>query len=401
MDVDDILDRSVAVEQLLALRRRILPDQPTVQISLDEVGGRVLAEDVVAAADVPPHDHATMDGYAFAVEDDYPLDVVGDVFAEDVPPELGVGEAVRIATGARVPDRADVVLKREESNVTDGELTGPELAPGTYVYERGSNVCAGETLFTAGERLSPKDALFLGDLDRDEVTVREQFDVGLLATGTEIHEGRWRDLDSNMLAGLIRAWGHEATLEGSVPDDYQTVRDRVAELADIYDVVVTTGGTSVGDKDHVVKALNELGDVLFHRVVLRPGKPIAVAELPDAVAIAVPGKPVGAHTVVSLVARTLFTGETELPTLSAQIERDVGIGAPGFEYAVPVMVSDGKAMPLGHADSALAVYRETFNPSVLSSSTRASRADGFVLTKTALAADDEVAVVPYPVVEWS
>lgn len=397
----DMLDRESAVEQLLSLRDRVIETQPTVSVSLDRLEGRVLAKPAIAETDEPAYDHATMDGFAFAADDDYPLDVIGEVFAEDDPPAIQPGEAVRIATGARLPERADVVLKREEAEVDGDELRGPLLAAGTYVYERASNVRADETLFSAGERLSPKDALFLGDLGYEEVSVRERLSTGLLATGTEIHEGRWRDLDSAMLAGLFRAWGHEVTLEGSVPDDYEVVRDRIADLADAHDVVVTTGGTSVGDKDHVVRALDELGDVLFHRVSLRPGKPIAVAELPDAVAVAVPGKPVGAHTIVSLIARAFFTGEAALPTVPARLARDVGVGASGFEYAVPVTLSEGEAMPLGHVDSPLAVYRDTFDPSVLSSSTRASRADGFVLTETDLTAGGEVAVVPYPVVEWS
>jgi molybdopterin molybdotransferase len=185
------------------------------------------------------------------------------------------------------------------------------------------------------------------------------------------------------------------------------VESRIEALAEEYDVVVTTGGTSVGDKDYVIRALDALGTVLFHRVRLRPGKPIAVAELTahDAIAVAVPGKPVGAHAVTSLVARPLFTGETSLPTVPARMARGVDIATPGFAYAVPVTLerdSDdpaATAMPLGHADSDLAVYDSAFDPSVLSSSTRATRADGFVLTETAVDREETVRVVPYPVVE--
>jgi len=221
----------------------------------------------------------------------------------------------------------------------------------------------------------------------------------VLATGTEIHEGRSDDLDSPMLAGLVRSWGHEATYEGSVPDEYDRVEARIAELADRYDVVLTTGGTSVGKKDYVVRALESLGEVAFHRVRLRPGKPIVAAELPDAVVFGIPGKPLGAHTITSLVARPFFTGEDALPTVPATFGTDLGMGPEGFEYAVPVTLADGAATPLGHVDSPLAVYEETFDPSVLSSSTRATRADGFVLTRDGLAAGETVRVVPYPVIE--
>ncbi|NHN49104.1 molybdopterin molybdotransferase MoeA [Halostella sp. JP-L12] len=398
-----MLPRSDAVDEVLDLLDDVLADRGTVERRIeDDAAGRLLAEPIDAPRDVPAHDHATMDGYAVDATEPYPLSVAGEVFPEDEPPSMAAGEAVRIATGAPLPERANAVLKVEEASVTDGELTGSALDPGTYVYERGSNVAAGETLFRPGERLSAKDLILLRDLGFDEVSVYEPFSAGLLATGSEIHEGTTRDLDSPMLAALVRSWGHDATIEGTVPDEYDRTRDRIAELADEHDVVVTTGGTSVGEKDYVIRALESLGEVRFHRVRIRPGKPIAVADLPDhdAVAFAIPGKPVGAHTVTTLVARPFFVGGSEpLPTVGATLACDVGIGTAGFEYAVPVTLNDGDAVPLGHVDSPLSVYDETFDPSVLSSSTRATRADGFVITESDLAAGEEVRVVPYPVVE--
>ena len=398
----EMVCRTAAADLLLELRETALTEQPTETVALADVAGRTLAAKLVAERNQPPVSRSTMDGYAFDATDDYPL-VLRDeeVFPEDEPPTLASGEAVRIFTGAPLPPEANAVLKQEQAVVEDGRLRGDPIAPGTYTYERGSNVSAGERLFEAGERLAPKDTLLLGDLGYDAVEVHERFDTALLATGTEIHEGRQRDLDSPMLASLLQSWGHEPTHEGTVPDGYRRVRDRIADLADDYDVVVTTGGTSVGDKDHVVRALEELGEVLFHRVRIRPGKPLAVARLPDhgAVAVAVPGKPVGAHAVTTLVARPFFAGETALPTVSATLTTDVGIGVSGFEYAVPVLLEGGEATPLGPAEAPLSVYDETFDPSVLSSSTRASRADGFFLTESDRTAGESVAVVPYAVVE--
>ncbi|MDH5019915.1 molybdopterin molybdotransferase MoeA [Halobacterium rubrum] len=410
MDHDhaDLLPRPAAVDRALAQRETALGRLDTATVDIDAIAGRVLAEPVVASEDQPPYSYATMDGYAVDATEGYPLRVADrEVFPEDDPGRLGDGEAVRVATGAPVPERANAVLKVEEAAVEDGELTGTSLSPGTYVYEQGSNVEAGERLFAAGERLSPKDAILLRDLGVESVTVREPLSVGLLATGTEIHEGRIADLDSPMLAGLVESWGHDATYEGSVPDDYDTVEARVAALADEHDVLLTTGGTSVGEKDYVIRVLAALGDVDFHRVAVRPGKPIAMADLPeyDATVFAVPGKPVGAHTITSLVARPFFTGRTDLPTVPAEVAVDVGLGPSGFEYAVPVTLEDRDgdgdptAMPLGHADSPLSVYEETFDPSVLSSSTRATRADGFVLTESALDAGQRVRVIPYESVE--
>ena len=413
-DHDDMLDRSTAVDRVLGLREASLPTRDTERVTLDEVGGRVLAESVVAEADAPAESRSTMDGFAFDATDDYPFTLrEHEVFPESDAGEVAAGEAARVATGAPVPRGANAVIKREDATVEDGELrAGPDVAPGTYVYERGSNFHAGDELFASGTRLGPKDAILLGDLGHETVAVYERLSVGVVATGTEIHEGVSRDLDSAMLQGLVRAWGHDATYEGSAPDEYDRVESLVAETARNHDVVVTTGGTSVGHKDHVVRALSELGEVLFHRVRVRPGKPIAVARLPDhdAVAFAIPGKPVGAHTIATLVARPFFTGDTTLPTVEATLARDVGLGPSGFEYVVPVTLAAGdaedagdeeetEAMPLGHADSPLSVYTDTFDPSVLSSSTRATRADGVVVTTEPLSAGDAVQVVPYSVLE--
>lgn len=397
---EDMIWREPAVESALAVRESALADQPTESIEIDRIAGRVLADAVVAERDVPAHDHATMDGYAFDATDDYPLELVEtEIFPEDEPPSIDSGQAVEIATGASLPPEANAVLKREEAEVERGQLFGAEIEPGTYTYERGSNVTSGEELFAAGERLSAKDAVLLGDLGYEEVSVAKPFSTGILATGTEIHEGRQKDLDSPMLADLVRSWGHTATYEGTVPDEYDRVEEAIVTQAEQYDVIITTGGTSVGHKDYVIRALSELGEVRFHRVRIRPGKPIALATLDDAVVFAIPGKPLGAYTISSLVMRPFFTGRTDLPTLEARLEYDVEIGPSGFEYAVPVTLNDGTAIPLGHTESPLQVYERTFDPSVLSSSTRATRADGFALTRSSLSAGESIQVVPYPVVE--
>lgn len=399
----DLVTRSEACRHVRNLREELLGGHPTIALALDEISNATLATDITATTAMPAESHATMDGFTFDAMADYPHQVVDqEVFPEDEPGSLEPGQAVRIATGAPLPDGANTVLKREDATVQDGELTGTEVSPGTYVYERGSNVEAGELVFEAGERLSPKDAILLRNLGYETVDVYRRFSVGILATGTEIHEGRHSDLDSPMLAALIRSWGHEATIEGSVPDDPARVRERIRELAEGYDVIVTTGGTSVGHKDHVISSLAELGEVVVHRVRIRPGRPIAVARLPeqDAMAFAIPGKPIGAHVISTLVMRPFFTGTAgELPTITARITCDLDIGAEGFEYVVPIELSGGRATPLGHGSSPLSVYDDVFDPSVLSSSTRASRADGFFITETAVEAEDQVNVVPYPVVE--
>jgi molybdopterin molybdotransferase len=404
--MEDLLARQKAVTRVLDLHSTVLERQQTEVIPLDRMPDRFLGEAITADDDLPPHSHATMDGFAFDATDEYPLQVVGEVFPEEEPPKIEAGEAVRVATGAPLPERANTVLKREEATVKNGRLRGADLDPGMYTYQRGSNVEAGEMLFEANERLAPKDAILLRDVGIEEVVVREPFSVGILATGTEIHEGRSADLDSPMLAGLVQAWNHEAIYEGTVPDEYSRVEERIAAVAADHDVVFTTGGTSVGEKDYAVRALKSIGEVLFHGVRIRPGKPIAAAILSDhdAVAFAIPGKPIGAHTIATAIVRPFFTGDASLPTIEAELLRNIDIGVEGFEYWVPVLLNtdeatDTEAMPLGHIDSPLSVYEETFDPSVLSSSTRAAVADGFFVTEEGVRAGDPIQVVPYAAIE--
>lgn len=147
----------------------------------------------------------------------------------------------------------------------------------------------------------------------------------------------------------------------------------------------------------MIRVLEELEEVLFHRMRVRPGKPIAVACLDqyDTVAFAIPGKPVSAQTITTLVMRPFFTGaDALLPSTERAVTCNLDVAVEGFEYVVPVVVDGARAVPLGHVDSALSVYDDTFDPSVLSSSTWATRADRFFITERGVAAGETVDVVP-------
>jgi len=405
---DEPVSRSVAVERLLELRARHEPVAAD-SVALSRVGGRVLAESVRAPADVPAHDRATMDGFAFASGDGYPLTVVDEVFPEDEPPSIDRGEAVAVATGAPLPAAADAVLMREHATVEDGRLSGPSLSPGTHVSPAGTTATAGERLFTAGQRLAPRHATLLRDVGVETVTVHRRFDVGILASGTEICEGRQPDRDSEMLCNLVRGWGHEPTVREPVPDDETVVREAVEDAVENYDVVVTTGGTSVGRADHVVRALRE-HDVHFRGVDVRPGRPVTVATVEGTPVFALPGKPVAAHTAATLLLRPFLTGRSRLPTITADITSRVTLPEDDTEFAIPVTFDEvtddsdddaagSRATPLGHADSSLRIYDERFAPGRVASNTRISLADGLLVTREAVDEGNRVAVVPYEVVE--
>lgn len=404
----DPISRRTALDRVSNARDTLLDERPDEHLAPARIAGRVLAEPIVAVADVPPHDRATMDGYAFAATDRYPLRVAGDVGAEDDPPELRAGEAVRIATGAPLPDRADAVLERERAEIDDegrdgGDddvLSGPPVETGRNVFRRGTTAAADEELFAAGERVSAPDAGLLADIGVTDVPVVERFSVRILGTGTELVENRQPDRDSPMFANLARSWSHDARVVDSVPDDPDAVRDAIEDHATAADVVLTSGGTGGGARDHVRRALADLGDIVVDGIDARPGTHVRVAVLNDhdAVAVALPGKPVAAFLGAATVCRALLTGETAEPTESGRLACDLRLPPRDMEYVVPVERRGDRVVPLGHADSSVPIYGERFSPRILSDCARILRMDGFVRTRTALESGESLRFVPTEVV---
>lgn len=396
----------MALERVTNARDALFDTLPYEEVPPERIGGRLLAEPVVAPADVPPRDRATMDGYAFIVADGYPLRLVGEVGAEDDPPEIGSGEAVRIATGAPLPPRADAVLERERATTDDGEtddrgtggtmLDGPPVETGRNVFRRGTTATADETVIPKGERLNAPDAGLLADLGFETVPVLERLSVRILGTGTELVEDRQPDRDSPMLATLVRSWGHDPHLVAPVPDDPDAVRDAIERHAMAADVLLTSGGTGGGARDHVRRALADLGDIVVDGIDVRPGSHVRVATLDDcdAVAVALPGKPVAAFLGAVSACRTLLTGTTDERTENATLACDLELPGHDTEYVVPVERRGDGLVPLGHDDSTVPIYGERFSPRILADCARVLRMDGYLRTRTALESGESVRFVP-------
>ena len=398
--MERFVTRSRATEILQVLRDRTLETKGSTTVEPGAgIRNRVVAESLFAEEDRPEYDRAMMDGYAVAAAASPPLDVIDDVFPEDDRPRVPRDAAVRITTGAPLPDTADAVIRAEDAVVEDGQLHGPAVEAGEYTYRHGSNVKAGERVYGVGDRLAARDAILLTDLGIDAVPVVRRFSVAVLATGTEISEDPSMDRDSEMLLELFDAWGADAAFEGVVADDPTAVESTISNLAADYDVVATTGGTSRGTKDYVLSALDALGDVQFHGLQFRPGKSLGVAELDDAVAFAIPGKPFAAYTVTAFVLRTFFTGSARLPTVQGTCPVDVGIPDPEYTYAIPATVDGDRVVPLGHESSPVPIYGNVFKTTALSSVTRIARADGAILAREPIVAGEQVTVVPYESLE--
>jgi molybdopterin molybdotransferase len=277
---------------------------------------RVLAHEIRAPFDVPPTDNSAVDGFAvravefspggrarFRVVDDLPA---GFVYEGVIRP----GEALRIMTGAPMPAGADTVVPRELAEVAGDLVTLEAVAPGANVRARGEDVRAGTVVLDPGVVLRPHELGLLASLGLPDVWVHARPRVALLSTGDEVVEpGRSRkpgqiyDANRFSLVGLVTEAGAEPIDLGIVPDLREVLRSRLLEAAAGADVVLTSGGVSVGDYDLVKGVLAEIGGVDFWQVAMQPGRPLAMGKIGDAHFFGLPGNPVASVLCFLLFAR--------------------------------------------------------------------------------------------------
>ncbi|MEK9707612.1 MAG: gephyrin-like molybdotransferase Glp [Alphaproteobacteria bacterium] len=313
-------------------RQRILADlplMPSKQVSLPEAHGRVLAVDVAARVTQPPLAVSAMDGYAVRAADvamvPANLAVIGTVPAGGLfEGEVGAGQAVRIFTGAPLPAGADAIIIQEDTERDGDKVTVTEgVKTGRYVRRAGLDFAEGDVLLTAGTVLSARDIGLAAAMNHPWLQVRRRPRVALLATGDEIHLpgekiGSTGIISSNTFAleGLIRAAGGEPVTLGIAVDDREQIR-ALAENALGTDMLVTTGGASVGEHDLVQDALADLGlELDFWQIAMRPGKPLMSGRLGAMPMLGFPGNPVssmvcGILFLMPALAQMLGTGETE------------------------------------------------------------------------------------------
>jgi molybdopterin molybdotransferase len=279
-----------------------LPAEPA---SIWDALGRVLAEDVVAAGDVPPFVNSAMDGYAVqggdVAEPGAVLAVIGEIAAgQAASVVLGPGQAIKIMTGAPMPDGADTVVKVEDTETVEGKVSiGPAVANGTAVRPAGGDVARGAKVFDSGTRLTPMHIGVLATIDVAEVMVHRRPRVAFMSTGDELvppgggplGPGLIRDSNRPMVSSLLRDAGVDTIDIGIIPDDPDALRAALDEASSA-DVIVSTGGVSMGDHDVTKLVLEGGSEVSFWKVAIQPAKPFAFGRIGDALFFGLPGNPV-------------------------------------------------------------------------------------------------------------
>ncbi len=280
---------------------------------LDRALGRVIAHDIICRKNMPAFDNSAMDGFGVQYTDNgQQVTVVGTVYAGDIPQiKIGVREAVRIMTGAQVPVGVDTIVPIEEAlNVREEKVTLPKtLEKGNNVRYRGEEQKEGAVLFKSGVRLEPSHIAMLAAQGIVSVEVMAPLRIAVVSSGNEIREPWETSTDDEIynanafgITALLRQYGFSATYVGRIPDDIEATRDRIVDLKR-YDVIISTGGISIGEADFLYRAYIDNGmEPVIHGVNIKPGHPVTMGVMGETLVMAMPGNP------LATMMTTLFLG---------------------------------------------------------------------------------------------
>ncbi|MFC7186278.1 gephyrin-like molybdotransferase Glp [Halorubrum yunnanense] len=347
--------RTRVADALATLLDAADPHGRTESVPVADADGRVVAEPIDAPAPVPSYDRAAMDGYAVRAEDTFGASDRSPAVlraAGTEPESIAPGEAARVHTGSAVPGGADAVVMIEQAETVGDEVEAFDaVATGENVGEAGEDVADGQRLFDAGHVLRPSDLGLLQSVGLDAVPVYEPPTVAVIPTGEELVQsdpGPGEVIETNGLTVSRQAerWGGEARYRDVVTDDEDALAAAVEADLDA-DVVVTTGGSSVGERDLIPEVVDDIGEVLVHGVALKPGHPVCLGVADGTPVVSLPGYPVACIVNAAQFLRPLQkhvggTTADPFPTRRAVLDRKVP-SEPGTRTFARVALSDGEA----------------------------------------------------------
>ena len=306
-----LLNFEKAQQQLLS-QAQVVTCHETVNI--DQALQHILWQNIISPIDVPPFDASAMDGYALRHTNLSPgitLPISQTISAGDPPSSLSSGTAARIFTGAPIPQGADTVIIQENCTANEQHVTFKEIeARHSNLRKQGCHIKQAQTILKRGARLNAAALGLLASLGMEKVDVFRPLNVGVLSTGDELTNpgsknkpGQIFNSNHTMLKALLTSMHCNVINLGTLPDDLTQIRSQLKAAQDNCDVIISSGGMSVGDKDYVHTILNELGEVSFYKLNIKPGKPVAHAKLGKTDFLGLPGNPVSCFVTFYLLAQ--------------------------------------------------------------------------------------------------
>ena len=375
-----VVSRTDAVACVLAHTKTQTAGTETVPLLC--AAGRVLARDVTAGEDVPAFDRTTVDGYAVRAADTFgagaaipaQLPIVGTIATGEKPRfSLQMGECAAISTGGMLPQGADAAVMVEHTDDADGLcLVYRSVAPGENVTRRGDDIAAGSAALKAGAKIGAPQTGVLSALGVYDVPVLRKPVIAVISTGDELVRGdpaagQVRDVNGYLLCALISRAGGEPLFYGAVPDDRKAICAALQACLQKADAVLISGGSSAGTRDMTVGILDELGEVFFHGIAMKPGKPTIFGEADGKPVFGLPGHPLAAYFVFRLIVaeylRALLCAPADKPVRTAVLSTNIPSNHGREEYVCVQINENNEAVPLHTKSGVISVL---------------SRADGFI-----------------------
>lgn len=338
----------------------------TETIMLEDALGRILAEPVTATVNVPPAPNSAMDGYALRSTDlasgNQALPISARIQAGDAPAPLKPGTAARIFTGAIIPEGADAVVMQERTTEQDGQVRiEGSVHAGNNIRRAGEDISIGSCVLEAGTCLRPQHLGLLAAVGVDRGQVVRHLRVALLSTGNELREaghtlspGQIYNSNNPMLRGLLKSMGCIIAHAEHVRDTPEATCTALQQAAGQADLIISTGGVSVGDADHIKDAVKELGTLDLWRIAVKPGKPVAFGSVGNALFMGLPGNPVSAWVTFCLFAAPVIRkmqARTQWIPKAVRLPTTFSMPRSSREEYLRVRLEDGELKPYPHQGS--------------------------------------------------
>lgn len=311
------LDHAIAALQAKTSASTLLNNRQTETLSLSQALNRVLAQDIYSQLNVPPADNSAVDGYALRVEDTSSLQdipISQRIPAGQAPQALEKNTAARIFTGANIPQNANCVVMQENTELnpeqTRVSISSGELKVGQNIRPMGQDIKANDCILTQGNVLTPQRLGLIASIGVAEVEVYKPLTVAILSTGDELvepgfatKEGQIYNSNRYLLSGFLRSLNFNILDLGVIPDNLNLTLAALKKAASEADVVITTGGASVGEEDYIQSAISQLGHLDFWKVAIKPGKPVMLGDIQNTPILGLPGNPGAVFVTFMILAR--------------------------------------------------------------------------------------------------